>query len=445
VGGRFAVTAILTAASAVVWRLATTPVRFVVALGVIYASVWAAALIWSRTSSRIKFFSIVAVHLALFLVVALMEAPMLFRVVDYRDVFHTPSFFFPTRDPHYKQDPEVGYLAPPNLHQQGQTPGNIAVLYHVPDARTYPYDVQYDTRGFRNPATLDRADVAMVGDSFVHGVFVPQAELASSRLGELLGTSVYNLAQVGYGPLQEAAVVRRFALPLQPRVIVWVFYDGNDLRDISAFHEFQKDYAATVQKRHNIVARSFTRNVLAALGMLAGKAHESAVPRSALWHHGTSSERVYFLERAHDIDATEEVELEEFHDLLDGAATAAASQGAHMILAFAPTKFRVLHDMIELPENSDLTDWRLSDLPQRLADLAHGLSTPVPFVDLTPGLVDMARRGTLPYFADDTHWTPAGHDAVARELAAFITRELESTPPTRATSGTRPGPSSPAR
>ena len=421
--GPLVVTAILTAASAVAWRLATTPVRFVLALGVIYGSVWAAALIWSRAPSRIKFFSVVAVHLALFLVVAGMEAPTLFRLVDYRDVFHTPSFFFPTRDPHYKRDPEVGYLAPPNLHQQGQTPGNVAVLYHVPDANTYSYDVQYDARGFRNPATLDRADVVIVGDSFVHGVFVPQAELVASRLGQLLGTPVYNLAQVGYGPQQEAAVVRRFALPLQPRVIVWVFYEGNDLRDISAFHEFQKDYAATVEKRHNVVARSFTRNLLAALGTLAGKAHESAVPRSALWHHGTSSERIYFLERAHEIDATDKMELAQFHDLLDGAATAAARQGAQLILAYAPTKFRVLHDMIDVPANSELTRWRLSDLPERLADLAHRLSTPVPFVDLTPGLVEMARRGTLPFFADDTHWSPAGHDAVARELAAFISRE----------------------
>ena len=89
-----------------------------------------------------------------------------------------------------------------------------------------------------------------------------------------------------------------------------MFYEGNDLRDISTFREFQKDYEATIGRRHNFVARSFTRNLLAALGTLAGKAHESAVPRSALWHHGTSSERIYFLERAHEIDATEEAELE---------------------------------------------------------------------------------------------------------------------------------------
>jgi hypothetical protein len=44
----------------------------------------------------------------------------------------------------------------------------------------------------------------------------------------------------------------------------------------------------------------------------------------------------------------------------------------------------------------------------------------VALFDPTPGLVELAAAGTEPFLRADTHWSPAGMDRVARDLAGFL-------------------------
>ena len=54
-----------------------------------------------------------------------------------------------------------------------------------------------------------------------------------------LDTDVVNLGQAAYGLKQELGVLRRFALPLRPRLVLWFLFGGNDLRDVELY-EWQK-------------------------------------------------------------------------------------------------------------------------------------------------------------------------------------------------------------
>lgn len=87
-----------------------------------------------------------------------------------------------------------------------------------------------DRHGFNNPDAQwnGRADVVLVGDSFVHGSCVPRGADMASRLRPEFGR-VLNLGVGGFGPLLELAALREYAAPLKPPVVVWVFFEGNDL------------------------------------------------------------------------------------------------------------------------------------------------------------------------------------------------------------------------
>lgn len=91
-----------------------------------------------------------------------------------------------------------------------------------------------DERGFRNPATLERASIVCIGDSQTFGTNVRAADTYPRALAELSGLPVYNMSFGGYGPIQHLALSER-ALELEPRVLVLGFYFGNDLLDAHRF------------------------------------------------------------------------------------------------------------------------------------------------------------------------------------------------------------------
>jgi hypothetical protein len=96
-------------------------------------------------------------------------------------------------------------------------------------------DIFYDSdsHGFNNPDVVwsTTPDVALIGDSFVQGVCVPDQD----QLGTLIRTSIpatLNLGVLGAGPISELATLREYAAPLKPKVVLWFFFEGNDIEDL---------------------------------------------------------------------------------------------------------------------------------------------------------------------------------------------------------------------
>ena len=90
-----------------------------------------------------------------------------------------------------------------------------------------------DRYGFNNPDEVYEApaDIALVGDSFTHGFCVQPGEDVGGQLRRL-GWRAVNLGYGSQGPLLELATVREYAAPMRPRYVVWLYYEGNDLRDL---------------------------------------------------------------------------------------------------------------------------------------------------------------------------------------------------------------------
>ncbi len=94
---------------------------------------------------------------------------------------------------------------------------------------------QSDEHGFNNPRgafAAKRTDVVLVGDSFTQGLCVPPGKDLASRL-RARGWSVVSLGAEGAGPLMELGAVTEYARALKPRVVLWMYYEGNDLADLS--------------------------------------------------------------------------------------------------------------------------------------------------------------------------------------------------------------------
>ena len=98
-----------------------------------------------------------------------------------------------------------------------------------------------DAHGFNNPPSEAslwekndgklEVDIVLVGDSFAHGYCVkPGEEIAGQlRRGD---RKVLNLGYSSNGPLIELATLKEYGEPFKPRIVLWVYFERNDLKDL---------------------------------------------------------------------------------------------------------------------------------------------------------------------------------------------------------------------
>jgi len=93
---------------------------------------------------------------------------------------------------------------------------------------------EYDARGFRNPSALSSATVVALGDSHTYGGGVNSEESWPSIISAHLGKDVYNMGLGGYGSTQSLENLS-IAIELNPKLIIFGLYFGNDFVDDFAF------------------------------------------------------------------------------------------------------------------------------------------------------------------------------------------------------------------
>jgi PAS domain S-box-containing protein len=100
-------------------------------------------------------------------------------------------------------------------------------------------------------------------------------------------------------------------------------------------------------------------------------------------------------------------------------------EGARLIVVFAPTAFRVYHDIASFEKGGGPTapPWVLDDVPDRFRKMIGEISPDIGYLDLTPALKSAARNGSPVFLYDDTHWSTKGHHVVAEALAEALPLE----------------------
>jgi len=132
------------------------------------------------------------------------------------------------------------------------------------------------------------------------------------------------------------------------------------------------------------------------------------------------SRTIYFIYRSGPFTKDDLSALDETALTLATAQQLCAAQGARLVFVFVPEKFRVFHTFCQFPQKSECRNWVLNDMPERLRGAIASVSSEIGYLDLTPNLVDSVKKEVLPYYADDEHWSPEGHQIAAEAINHYL-------------------------
>lgn len=355
----------------------------------------------------------------------ILEWPAFLGLVDYRLALRSPAALnrLPFwENPRFEIDSNLLSVRRPG-RVQGETPGDLALQYGLPGATRYSYDLQYDGNGFLNDRDLTEAPIVAIGDSFLEHGLVAHRDTVTVQLSDALGVDVANLGRARAAPRQEVTVLRDYGLPLHPRLVLWFFFEGNDLAETV---EYETVLAAGLN-RSQFSQRSFTGNLARGLFELAGGPTRAAAEAGRRRSCQIGSDTLYFAYPGHPLNASDLEGWRIAQGYLREAHALTRQAGASFLLIHAPTKYRVYHDRCTWPDDGEGRRWSLSDLPSRLE--AFAAEQGMGYLDLTAALRHAATDG-LVFFPDDSHWNGAGQRAAAHALVIRMKAGMAvATPP----------------
>lgn len=344
--------------------------------------------------------------------------------------------------------PADPYSGPPphDLVDHGVAPAAAAAadLAQVPNIV-----LPVDTEGMPNPSTLPaQAPVVLIGDSFC--VYGSQQEPAGllATLTSQLGVGVRNVSVSGIGPDQELFLLEHVALPCQPRLVVWMFFGGNDFVDAfwSQVHRAQgvRTLADLYQGRRvptlylpTLLARLFTASPAKAVTTPLPPFTLTSDPTRPVWFFPDTL-------RAMSLPAKDVAENPGWFGIttaLRAAKARCATSGARLLVVYLPSKEQVYLPRVDadaprlqrfalassllgvpLPPTADEVQSQL------LANRAvlEGLLTEfcrteeLAFWSATPTIEAVADQGIPAYYTTDTHWRAESQRAVAKALAEHV-------------------------
>ena len=96
-----------------------------------------------------------------------------------------------------------------------------------------------DEYGFHNPRGLwniDPVDIIALGDSYTQGVCVPSDKGFVAVVRSQYPRTI-NLGINSHGPMTSLATLKEYGPALKPKLILWFYYEGNDLRDLDGWEK----------------------------------------------------------------------------------------------------------------------------------------------------------------------------------------------------------------
>lgn len=96
-----------------------------------------------------------------------------------------------------------------------------------------------DEHGFHNPRGIwgrRPAELLALGDSYTHGVCVP-SDKGFVAVIRARHPDTVNLGVNSHGPLTSLATLKEYGPILRPKLVLWFYYEGNDLRDLDGWEK----------------------------------------------------------------------------------------------------------------------------------------------------------------------------------------------------------------
>jgi hypothetical protein len=353
----------------------------------------------------------------------------------------------------YVLDP-MAYRRPSNAHWTETMVDLPEAVFSYPNApEGFPRilcTMTTDARGFRNRAALDHADVLTIGDSFVEGSHVSDEHPWPVKFADLSGLSVYSLGMSGYSPVRSLAALKQYGATLKPSVVICLLYEGNDFRSTKTAQQdtgYGLGKLLVVYFKQSPIVKALDQVILSAFGRFGSLDHVKG-SEVLSWLPLRVPDRpdgkyyAFAPKQISDAFKTEEIfennrEWNAVASILQEMKETCDRDGIRLVIAYAPSKAYVVLPLAidRLPAEKvwDFTRLGAKNLPVDsrtfMSNLTRLLGTretvvrkwceqrSIPFISLVDALRQAAAEGKQVYFTYDQHWTPLGHEVVARVIA----------------------------
>jgi hypothetical protein len=291
-----------------------------------------------------------------------------------------------------------------------------------------PVTYEADEHGFRNPKGLWQSrqlDIVALGDSFTQGYCVPTGTSFVDIVRQRYPATL-NLGMAGEGPLLMLATLKEYARPLQPRLVLWFYFEGNDLVDLQdeqtsglLMRYLDGDFTQNLAHRQPEIDRTLTelvekekarevalrearkRNRRGGVGQIVDFAKLPAVRSKLGLVHGTNAEEIELAARMN------EVKSDLFRRIMAEAKATVSAWGGALYFVYLPnwTRFDARRHAFE----QRLAEGQRDKVLKVASDLA------IPVVDVLPAFESELHPMSLFPFRAPGHYTESGHRIVGEQ------------------------------
>ncbi|OJU47069.1 MAG: hypothetical protein BGN96_06180 [Bacteroidales bacterium 45-6] len=284
------------------------------------------------------------------------------------------------------------------------------LCHHTENAVMKQEQWQTDELGFRNNKYIKNPDILIIGDSFVAGTGLTQANTLCNQLIALSGdTKVYNIAPSSMSEFDNLLQTGKLG---KPKLLVFSIVERNVPENIQQHHsanskpEKMKDFISSnaLEVCMDKIAKSTLLNWIKARALRQG----------GNGIRSTNHSNMYFLQGA-----------KQRHKKDDLASTTAAlisykqycdSLGVKFLFLPIPDKETVYHELVPIVRQSDY----LLQLDSLLS--VRG----IPSINCLKVYNDYRKTdSSLLYHLDDTHWNSRAVTIIAKEIVKQMRRQKE--------------------
>jgi PAS domain S-box-containing protein len=320
---------------------------------------------------------------------------------------------------------------------------------------------QTDDEGFRNPAPVSSAEIAVIGSSMVEWGNDDEDTYPSKLERQLGGQKVVNLGKAGYGPLQYLEVLKRYAVEKKPQYVILTFYPAYDVDDQLAdwvhgrkdksvakytvgYGQFFGRYKIAIQQTSEILIDGGWTALQLGFRQIIGP--QTVHPDLAVLRLPNGTAKKILFVNHHTAKSTEQLlqtpEWQAMENLLVEFKRVCDENQIVPVMLYIPTASEVYAEYSTLESGANWLAVRKSQISTsgNNEDAARILADQVGIrmVSVLPAFKEAARQGKLVYYQLDAHWNEAG-----RELAAEVTaKALKSLRPKSATASEKQKPKS---
>jgi len=287
---------------------------------------------------------------------------------------------------------------------------NTDFVAHHPDYTVrVKTNLNLDGIGFRGGGQGGKVWGVAVGDSFTFGAGVNLEETWAFNLANSLGREVINLGVPAQGPAQYTRILKRYGLPMRPRVAFYGFY----FNDLDASHRFYRLKRRWLPLSRYLRQYAITYNLVQGVRStqrddsfpIRGDGVEVNFSPSALRRTLERQERKF--------DQRWQLTIKELSD----AVKASKDADVTFVLLYFPSRWEVYWDLIDR-QASFPEPLNISRLATAVMD--YCATQEILCLDLTEPLRSKARLGKQLYFRIDGHWNEEGHQVVSDAIGKYL-------------------------